>query len=88
MGKPEHGPGEPKVAAREHRQDFWRGREFGLGWEGEGQGWEVKVVEVKSVTDHVSMAQRAWLTALRDAGVKATVCRVSHETQHRNGRKR
>lgn len=66
----------------------WRGKEFGLGWEGVGQGWEVKVVEVKSVTDQLSMVQRAWLSALRDAGVPATVCRVAHLAPPKRSRKK
>ncbi|CAM9140593.1 unnamed protein product, partial [Ascophyllum nodosum] len=38
--------------------------EFGLGWEADGHGWEVEVVEVKSVKDTLSYVQRAWLTVL------------------------
>ena len=37
----------------------------------------VKAVEVKSANDRLSDQQRAWLLALRDAGVSVAVCRVS-----------
>ena len=50
--------------------------EFGLGWEADGHGWEVEVVEVKSVKDTLSYVQRAWLAVLRNAGVPAKVFRV------------
>jgi Fanconi-associated nuclease 1 len=36
----------------------------------------VKAVEVKSANDRLSDQQRAWLLALRDAGVSVAVCRV------------
>ena len=38
---------------------------------------KVKAVEVKSKNDQLSDQQRAWLLALRDAGVTVAVCRVS-----------
>lgn len=37
----------------------------------------VKVVEVKSTNDQLNNQQGAWLSVLRDAGVAATLCRVS-----------
>lgn len=62
----------------------WSGREFGLGWNGSsGLGWEVQVVEVKSAGDTLSAVQRAWLSVLRDAGVAATVCRVTSRAKPR-----
>jgi Fanconi-associated nuclease 1 len=36
----------------------------------------VKCVEVKSANDRLSDQQRAWLLALRDAGVDVVVCKV------------
>ena len=38
---------------------------------------KVKVVEVKSTNDQLNDRQGAWLSTLRDAGVDATLCRVS-----------
>ena len=37
---------------------------------------QVKAVEVKSTNDRLSDQQRAWLLALRDAGVQVAVCKV------------
>lgn len=62
----------------------WSGDEFGLGWQGHGQGWEARVIEVKSAGDHLSSAQRAWLDVLRNAGVAATVCRVTQQAKGGN----
>lgn len=53
--------------------------------EGQGTGWEVQVVEVKSPKDTLSYVQTAWLSVLRDAGVPAVVSRV---TMKRMGRAR
>eukprot|EP00904_Undaria_pinnatifida_P013630 jgi/Undpi1/9398/HiC_scaffold_27.g11855.m1 len=55
----------------------WRTAEFGLGWQGEGKGWEVQVVEVKSPSDTLSHVQKAWLRELRSAHVPAMVSRVT-----------
>lgn len=48
-----------------------------LLWRQSSVGPTVKAVEVKSKNDQLSDQQRAWLLALRDAGVNAAVCRVS-----------
>ncbi|MDA9097576.1 VRR-NUC domain-containing protein [bacterium] len=48
-----------------------------LLWRQSSVGPKVKAVEVKSKNDQLSDQQRAWLLALRDAGVPAAVCRVS-----------
>lgn len=50
--------------------------EFGLGWKACGLGWDIEVVEVKSVNDTLSYAQKAWLSLLRNAGVPSKVVRV------------
>jgi Fanconi-associated nuclease 1 len=48
-----------------------------LLWRQSSSGPQVKAVEVKSKNDRLSDQQRAWLLALRDAGVPVAVCRVS-----------
>ena len=50
---------------------LWRRRGSGAGARA-----EVKCVEVKSANDRLSDQQRAWLLALRDAGVDVVVCKV------------
>ena len=48
-----------------------------LLWRQSSSEPKVKAVEVKSKNDQLSDQQRAWLLALRDAGVTVAVCRVS-----------
>lgn len=55
----------------------WRGGAPDLIlWHPSSVGAQVKAVEVKSSNDRLSDQQRAWILALRDAGVKVSLCKV------------
>lgn len=69
--------GRAGVSRGDRGERNWRTGEFGLGWQGEGRGWEVQVVEVKSPSDTLSHVQKAWLRELRSARVPAMVSRVT-----------